>query len=420
MTSLHFDHVDKHFELSRGRRRGGVRVDALRDVNLSIDDGEPVTVVGPSGSGKTTLLRVAAGLEQVSSGTIVLGDRDVTEVAAGDRNVSMVFQTYALFPHLSVADNIGFGMAVRHVAKANATARVHEAARVVGCSALLDRRPFELSGGERQRVALARALVRDPDVLLLDEPLSNLDAQLRVEMRAELATLQRTVGRTMVYVTHDQGEALTLGRRVAVIDRGVLQQVAAPDAIYWSPANRFVATFIGSPRMNVLPAMPAASASDDGGAWRAGPFTVALTREVAAALARVRDDATDVAPDVVPDVVPDLAHPADPAGGDHVLDIGVRPEHVVLSSFDAERGAATSTDSSDSGVVTLVESTGSDTFVHIDASGTQVVARVEQSMRPTIGERLAVGVAPDHWYGFAAGTGETLVAPEPPRRRVGP
>jgi len=423
MTSLLFDHVDKHFELSRGRRRGGVRVDALRDVNLSIDDGEPVTVVGPSGSGKTTLLRVAAGLEHVSSGSIVIGDRDVTHVAAGDRNVSMVFQTYALFPHLSVADNIGFGMAVRHVAKASATARVHEAARVVGCSALLDRRPFELSGGERQRVALARALVRDPDVLLLDEPLSNLDAQLRVEMRAELATLQQTVGRTMVYVTHDQGEALTLGRRVAVIDRGVLQQVAVPDAIYWSPANRFVATFIGSPRMNVLPAAPAASASDDGGSWRAGPFTVVLTREVAAALVRARDDATGIAPDGATDVAPGLAHPvdpADPAGGDHVLDIGVRPEHIVLSSFDGERGAATSKDSPDTGVVTLVESTGSDTFVHLDASGTQVVARVEQSMRPTIGERLTVGVAPDHWYAFAARTGETLVAPEPPRRRVGP
>jgi ABC-type sugar transport system ATPase subunit len=374
MATLRFDRVAKHYDLtdrpgravggSRGRRSrsGADRVEALRDVDLALEDGEAVTVVGPSGSGKTTLLRVAAGLELASAGSVHIGGRDVTALPAGDRNVSMVFQTYALFPHLTVADNIGFGLRVRHVDRTTASARVQDAARVVGCADLLDRRPFELSGGERQRVALARALVREPDVLLLDEPLSNLDAQLRVEMRAELASLHRTVGRTMVYVTHDQGEALTLGQRVAVLDRGMLQQVGTPDEIYWAPANRFVATFIGSPRMNVLPAtfLPTAFLS-----------TTSTTVDGAA------------------------------------FEVGVRPEHVVLRPPQAGESAEPARDI---GTVVLVESTGSDTFVHVDTAAGRVVARVDQDLHPVAGDAVRVEVAPDRSYVFDR-DGETIAAP---------
>jgi multiple sugar transport system ATP-binding protein len=402
MAALRFDRVTKHYDLTTkaGRAARGPRpgeparqgVDALRDIDLALDDGEAVTVVGPSGSGKTTLLRVAAGLELATRGSVHIGERDVTALPAGDRNVSMVFQTYALFPHLTVAENIGFGLKVRHVDRATAATRVQDAARIVGCGALLDRRPFELSGGERQRVALARALVREPDVLLLDEPLSNLDAQLRVEMRAELASLHRTVGRTMLYVTHDQGEALTLGQRVAVLDRGALQQVVTPDEIYWSPANRFVATFIGSPRMNVLPAVFVATTTMDGAAVRAGPFSIPVARE-------------DVPSTGTTAVATDGGAADNPA-----FELGVRPEHVVLGPLHAEQIANADEPDREVGTVVLVESTGSDTFVHVDADGSRVVARVDQDVHPVVGERVVVGIAADRWYLFDR-SGNTIVAP---------
>ena len=237
----------------------GVRKDydgvaALRGIDLEAAAGELLAVLGPSGSGKSTLLRVTAGLEPVTAGGVSIGGRDVTRVSPGRRNVAMVFQTYALFPHLDVAENIGFGLEAREVPRRERRGRIIEAARVVGCSDLLDRRPAELSGGERQRVALARALVRDPDVFLLDEPLSNLDAQLRAQMRTELKELQRRVGATMVYVTHDQVEALTLGDRLAVLRAGSLHQVGTPDEVFERPADRFVAGFVGTPAMNFLPA----------------------------------------------------------------------------------------------------------------------------------------------------------------------
>src|SRR5688572_31193592 len=240
-------------------RYAGVRKDygevrALRGLDLDAVDGEFLVLVGPSGCGKSTALRTAAGLEEVTEGSIHIGDRDVTHVRPAERNVSMVFQSYALFPHLSVAENIGFGLKARRVRPGRAKVKVWAAAELVGCDALLERKPYQLSGGERQRVALARALVREPDVFLLDEPLSNLDAQLRVQMRAELKRLHRRVGATMVYVTHDQVEALTMGDRVAVLQDGVVQQVGSPDEIYEQPANRFVGRFIGSPAMNLFPA----------------------------------------------------------------------------------------------------------------------------------------------------------------------
>jgi ABC-type sugar transport system ATPase subunit len=242
VSGLRLARVEKAFD--------GVR--ALAGVDLEAVDGELLVVLGPSGCGKSTLLRAIAGLEAVDAGSILIGARDVTGVPPGRRNVSMVFQSYALFPHLTAAENIGFGLEVREVAKREVRERVAQAAKLVGCEDLLARRPAQLSGGERQRVALARALVREPDVFLLDEPLSNLDAELRVEMRAELKALHARVGATMVYVTHDQTEALTLGDRIAVMRAGTMEQVGTPDEVWRRPVNRFVARFVGSPPMNVI------------------------------------------------------------------------------------------------------------------------------------------------------------------------
>jgi ABC-type sugar transport system ATPase subunit len=225
---------------------------ALRGVDLDVAEGELLVVLGPSGCGKTTLLRVVAGLEEASAGRVFIGGRDVTDIAPARRNVSMVFQSYALFPHMTVAENVGFGLAVRETPRAEMRARVARATELAGCNHLLDRRPGQLSGGERQRVALARALVREPDAFLLDEPLSNLDAELRARTRSELKALHQRVGGTMLYVTHDQFEALTLGDRVAVLREGQVQQVATPDVLWNEPANAFVARFVGFPGMNLL------------------------------------------------------------------------------------------------------------------------------------------------------------------------
>jgi ABC-type sugar transport system ATPase subunit len=232
------------------KRFGGTP--ALDGVDLEAIDGELLVVVGPSGCGKSTLLRCVAGLEAVDGGVIRIGDRDVTQIRPAARNVSMVFQSYALFPHLTVRENIAFGLVVREEPKAEVRARVAEASELVGVDSLLDRRPFELSGGERQRVALARALVRRPDAYLLDEPLSNLDAGTRVQMRTELKRLHREVGATMLHVTHDQVEALTLGDRIAVMHAGRVRQVGTPDELYSRPRDRFVAAFLGTPAMNFL------------------------------------------------------------------------------------------------------------------------------------------------------------------------
>jgi ABC-type sugar transport system ATPase subunit len=225
---------------------------ALDGIDLEALDGELLVVVGPSGCGKSTLLRSIAGLEAIDKGVIRIGDGDVTRVRPAARNVSMVFQSYALFPHLTVRENIAFGLVVREEPKAEVRARVAEASELVGVEELLQRRPYELSGGERQRVALARALVRRPDAFLLDEPLSNLDAGTRVQMRTELRRLHREVGATMLHVTHDQVEALTVGDRIAVMDAGRVRQVGTPDELYSRPRNRFVATFLGTPAMNFL------------------------------------------------------------------------------------------------------------------------------------------------------------------------
>jgi multiple sugar transport system ATP-binding protein len=241
-----------------GLRLDGVRAarggrDVLHGLDLTVARGELLVVLGPSGAGKSTLLRVIAGLEPATAGRVFIAGRDVTRSRPGRRNVSMVFQSYALFPHMTVAENIAFGPIMRDAGRRAARQRAERAAAAVGCGHLLDRRPDQLSGGERQRVALARALVREPDVFLLDEPLSNLDAELRVETRAELKALHQRVGGTMLHVTHDQVEALVLGDRIAVLRDGRLEQVATPEQIWRAPASTFVARFVGSPPMNLLP-----------------------------------------------------------------------------------------------------------------------------------------------------------------------
>lgn len=244
MASISFHSVTKRFDNSAPP--------ALSEVDFEIDDGEFIVLVGPSGCGKTTLLRIVAGLEVATKGKVVIGGSDISNVSAGDRNMAMVFQNYALFPHLTVAENIGFGLKIRGMNKTQRREKVEEVAASLGLSPYLDRRPGELSGGQRQRVAMGRAIVRQPAAFLMDEPLSNLDAKLRVEMRAEISRMQRRLSATTIYVTHDQVEAMTMGDRVVVLDKGIVQQIASPAELYQHPANSFVARFIGAPTMNTL------------------------------------------------------------------------------------------------------------------------------------------------------------------------
>jgi multiple sugar transport system ATP-binding protein len=248
MAAITFDNVTKTY---------GDGYLAVNDLNLDVHDGEFVVFVGPSGCGKTTALRMIAGLEEISDGEIRIGDRVVNNLPPRDRDVAMVFQNYALYPHMTVAENIGFALRMRKVPKSEQRTRIQETARIIGLSDHLDRKPRQLSGGQRQRVAMGRAIVREPQVFLMDEPLSNLDAKLRVQMRAEISRIQRQLSVTTVYVTHDQVEAMTMGDRVAVLRRGVLQQFDVPQRLYEQPANLFVASFIGSPAMNMLEGMVA-------------------------------------------------------------------------------------------------------------------------------------------------------------------
>src|SRR5690349_975745 len=242
MATVTFENVDKMYgDFQR-----------VKDLNLEIGDGEFMVLVGPSGCGKTTSLRMIAGLEEITSGTLRIGDRVVNDVPPKDRDIAMVFQSYALYPHMSVRDNLAFGLKLRKVPKAEIERRVNEAAETIQVRKLLDRKPKELSGGQRQRVALGRAIVREPAVFLMDEPLSNLDAKLRVQTRAEIARIHQRLGTTTVYVTHDQVEAMTMGSRIAVMSEGLLQQVGTPQTLYDQPSNKFVAGFIGSPSMNFV------------------------------------------------------------------------------------------------------------------------------------------------------------------------
>jgi len=352
-------------------------VDAL---DLDIHDGEFMVLVGPSGSGKTTALRMLAGLEPLDSGSVEIGDRDVTEVPPKDRDIAMVFQNYALYPQKTVAENMGFALKMQHVHKDERTRRVREAARLLDLDEkLLDRKPRQLSGGQRQRVAMGRAIVREPKVFLMDEPLSNLDAKLRVQTRSQIAELQRRLGITTVYVTHDQVEAMTMGNRVAVLAGGHLQQVDTPRHLYDNPVNQFVAGFIGSPAMNLQ-----TTPLTDGGATLAGTV-IPLAASVRAAAAR-----------------------------DHLSEIvlGIRPEHLHLAAEEryvdtaAQDGAGLA---ELTGEVLLVEELGADALLHVRlAGGDPVVARAEGRKPPAPGVRVTFRVDPADVFAFHPVTGARL------------
>jgi multiple sugar transport system ATP-binding protein len=343
--------------------RGG---HAVKDVTLSVAEGEFLVLVGPSGCGKSTLLRMVAGLEEVTEGEIRIAGRRVNEAAPRDRDVAMVFQNYALYPHLTVFDNLAFGLQMRKVAKDVIRERVESAAGVLGLSRYLQRRPRELSGGERQRVALGRAMVREPKVFLFDEPLSNLDARLRVEMRAEIRRLHQRVGATMIYVTHDQVEAMTMGDRIAVLKSGVLQQCADPGTLYRRPANTFVAGFIGTPPVNLFEAVVGAG----GETVQAGPATLSVGEEARVAL-------------------------AGRAGS--TVQVGVRPEDLM----PAAAGIAAR--------VELVEPLGSETLVHWSSDRGALVSRVTSGPVPVVGETAALGVRPEGVLLFDASTSTALL-----------
>jgi multiple sugar transport system ATP-binding protein len=333
---------------------------ALQELSLEVRDGELLVLLGPSGCGKTTVLRCIAGLEEPTSGQILIGDRDVTQLSPGDRDVAMMFQNYSLYPHLTVGDNIAFPLSLRRISAADRMRRVRAAADRLGIGDLLDRRPGELSGGQRQRVALGRAIVRQPRVFLFDEPLSNVDTQQRIGLRAELLQLHRDLGTTMIYVTHGQIEAMTMGERIAVLQGGQLRQVGTPGEVYASPADAFVAGFVGSPGMNVLSAAPEAD------------------RKRVLACGSLR-----------------LKVPMNITG--NVL-LGVRPEHVEIELPGVGLGDAE---------VRIVEPLGSDTLVHLDAGGAALVAKVQGIPLIRAGDRVGVRIDPNQLHLFDA-TGARL------------
>jgi len=318
----------------------GDGTEAVRGVDLTIPDGSLAVLVGPSGCGKTTLLRLVAGLEAISAGTVRIGERVVNDVSPKDRDLAMVFQDYALYPQMSVYDNMAFGLKLRRTSKAEVRSRVHDAAGTLGLMELLSKKPRQLSGGQRQRVAMGRAIVRNPQAFLMDEPLSNLDAKLRVQMRAEVRRTQRDLGVTTLYVTHDQTEAMTMGDRVAVIKRGIVQQWDSPQVLYNQPANLFVAGFIGSPSMNVVEAT--------------------LRRDGDAATVEFAGHRLTVPADVL------AGHPRmSSIRGDARVIVGVRPEAIS----DAAEAPELPADGRIEAVPTLCEAIGSDVYVHftIDA-----------------------------------------------------
>jgi multiple sugar transport system ATP-binding protein len=348
------------------RQYPGAPRPAVDAIDLEVGDGEFLVLVGPSGCGKSTTLRMLAGLEPVDGGRILIGDRDVSDVAPSDRDIAMVFQTYALYPHMTVAENMGFALKIAGRPKDEIRTRVAEAAQILDLTDYLDRKPKALSGGQRQRVAMGRAIVRSPQVFCMDEPLSNLDAKLRVATRAQIASLQRRLGVTTVYVTHDQVEAMTMGDRVAVLKDGILQQVDAPRAMYDSPNNMFVAGFIGSPAMNLL--------------------TVPLTGDGKAHLG---------------DFELPLPRGAKFSGSEAA--VGMRPENFTL--VGAGKGIPV--------IVELVEELGSDAFLHgsvQDDAGSKdlLVARVNPKAPPQKGELIHLAPSPEHVLWFDPATGARI------------
>jgi multiple sugar transport system ATP-binding protein len=345
---------------------------SVNKLNLEISDGEFMVLVGPSGCGKSTSLRMLAGLEEINQGSIYIGDRDVTDLPPKDRDIAMVFQNYALYPHMTVGDNMGFALKMANVPKAERQQRVQEAAHLLGLEDFLNRKPKALSGGQRQRVAMGRAIVRSPQVFLMDEPLSNLDAKLRVSTRTQIAALQTRLGVTTVYVTHDQVEAMTMGDRVAVMKDGELQQVDSPLALYDTPKNLFVAGFIGSPAMNLMEG----NVASDG--IHIGDYVVPVPRET---LAKANSEKT--------------------------LTLGIRPENFELGEGNDGIGID----------VAVVEELGADAFLYGTVTGLadddkitaqQIVGRISSRNPPKRGATVRLKIDPQHVHVFSQATGERI------------
>jgi multiple sugar transport system ATP-binding protein len=340
---------------------------AVDQLSLTVNDGELVVLVGPSGSGKSTALRMLAGLEPIDAGSLRIDGRDVVDVASKDRDIAMVFQSYALYPSKTVRDNMAFPLKMRGMDKAEQAKRVNDAAEILGLTEYLDRKPKALSGGQRQRVAMGRAIVREPQVFLMDEPLSNLDAKMRVQTRAQIAGLQNRLDVTTVYVTHDQVEAMTMGDRVAVLRDGKLQQYATPSELYDRPVNAFVAGFIGSPAMNLL------DLRRSGDGVTLGGVEVPLTREV-----------------------------RDAAGDGSSVTVGVRPEDLALTDGDGVKA-----------VIDVVEELGSESYLYAhlaEDESTTLVVRGPGRTKVRYGETIAVRIDPDAVHAFDASSGERLAS----------
>ena len=361
MADVTFSDVQKHFGAFR----------AVEDLNLDIRQGEFVSLLGPSGCGKTTTLRMLAGLEFPTSGEIRIGDRVVNDVAPGKRDIAMVFQSYALYPHMSVGENIAYPLKKRGVEKTERARMVKDTSEMLQLTPLLKRKPRELSGGQQQRVALGRALVRDPKVFLLDEPLSNLDAKLRGHMRVELIELHRRLGRTMVYVTHDQLEAMTMSDRIAVMEGGKLQQFAPPQEVYRAPANRFVAGFIGTPGMTIIDG----ALSGDRGAWKFNASGIDV-------------DARNLGPDAL----------------SGAASMGVRPEALTIGTGNTPA------------TVRLVEQTGHENIIVVSVGDIRLTGRTTPDKVWSPGEEVMISINPDMTHFFADGpSGKRLNASPSPR-----
>ena len=346
-----------------GVRKSYQKLEVVHGVDIEIADGEFIVIVGPSGCGKSTLLRMIAGLEEITAGEIAIGGRRVNDVEPKDRNIAMVFQNYALYPHMSVYDNMSYGLRIRGMPREEIRKRVERAAKILELGALLERKPRELSGGQRQRVAMGRAIVREPAAFLFDEPLSNLDAKLRVQMRLEIQKLHRELRTTSIFVTHDQVEAMTLADRMIVMNAGVVEQVGRPIDVYDDPASLFVAGFIGSPAMNFLPGERAA-----GDVALPGGLRVPLPAELRASA---------------------------PAA----ITVGVRPEHLTPSTSEGPEFRFE---------VETVEALGADSLVHGRLGDSAIVARVDAHARPQPGTTLAFAAKPGRLYFFDSASGKRL------------
>lgn len=368
MARVQFEHIYKRFG----------KVEVVHDINLDIKDQEFMVLVGPSGCGKSTCLRMIAGLEEPSEGEIYIGDRLVNGVDPKDRDIAMVFQNYALYPHMSVFDNMAFGLKLRHFPKNEIRKRVEEAAEILGLEQLLKRKPKELSGGQRQRVALGRAIVREAQVFLMDEPLSNLDAKLRVATRAEIIKLHQRVQTTVIYVTHDQVEAMTMGDRIAVLNGGIIQQLGTPQELYDHPSNLFVAQFIGTPQMNVIEG--AKVVTEDG-----------ATVVVLEGIGRV--------------TVPALYAERARAAANKNLIFGIRPVHLEDAALaHPDRETASNIDAT----VDVVENLGNELQVYLTTGGKSIIATLDSRSRVVPGNKLRLLVDSDQMHLFDADTGEAI------------